>query len=135
MCVNAGDTEHRKHQGEKRGMQRGETAVASNGRTSTSSWCRWGREWTHTRGPRLRDGGHQGEKNVSVRGGPSARASRQERSALLAQQAGAVNEVAKSVSGLLERRDGGVGQGCVVPVKADLSVKRKGGRRELFEAG
>ncbi|CAN0261213.1 unnamed protein product [Ectocarpus sp. 6 AP-2014] len=71
-------------------------------------------------------GGHQGEKNVSVRGGPSARASRQERSALLAQQAGAVNEVATSVSGFLERMDGGVGQGCVVPVKADLSVEGKG---------
>ncbi|CAN0566038.1 unnamed protein product [Ectocarpus sp. 12 AP-2014] len=47
----------------------------------------------------------------------------------------AVDEVATSVSGFLERRDGGVGHGCVVPMKADLSVEGKGGRRELFEAG
>ncbi|CAM9734088.1 unnamed protein product [Ectocarpus sp. 12 AP-2014] len=87
MCVKARDTEHRKHQGEKQEMQRGETAVASiraNWRTSTSSWCRWGREWTHTRGLRLRD---SGDTRVSVRGGPSARASRQQRGAFLTQQA------------------------------------------------
>ncbi|CAM9451642.1 unnamed protein product [Scytosiphon promiscuus] len=47
--------------------------------------------------------------------------------------AAAADEVAASVSGFRERRDGGVGQARVLAVEADLSVK--GWEGELFEAG
>ncbi|CBN75792.1 conserved unknown protein [Ectocarpus siliculosus] len=48
-------------------------------------------------------------------------------------QAAAADEVAAALAGFRERRDGGVGQGRVVPVEADLSVE--GWQGELFEAG
>lgn len=51
----------------------------------------------------------------------------------LLMDAAAADEVAASVSGFRERRDGGVGQGRVIPVEADLSVE--GWQGELFEAG
>ncbi|CAM9487222.1 unnamed protein product, partial [Ectocarpus sp. 6 AP-2014] len=54
------------------------------------------------------------------------------KSALLT-QAAAADEVAAAVAGFRERRDGGVGQGRVFPVQADLSVE--GWQGELFEAG
>ncbi|CAN0131925.1 unnamed protein product [Ectocarpus sp. 12 AP-2014] len=54
------------------------------------------------------------------------------KSALLT-QAAAADEVAAAVAGFRERRDGGVGQGRVFPVEADLSVE--GWQGELFEAG
>ncbi|CAB1111767.1 unnamed protein product [Ectocarpus sp. CCAP 1310/34] len=54
------------------------------------------------------------------------------KSALLT-QAAAADKVAAAVAGFRERRDGGVGQGRVVPVEADLSVE--GWQGELFEAG
>lgn len=54
------------------------------------------------------------------------------KSALLT-AATAADEVAASVAGFRERRDGGVGQARVVSVEADLSVE--GWEGELFEAG
>eukprot|EP00752_Nemacystus_decipiens_P008595 g7674.t1 len=54
------------------------------------------------------------------------------KSALL-MAATAADEVAASVAGFRERRDGGVGQARVVSVEADLSVE--GWEGELFEAG
>ncbi|CAM9982501.1 unnamed protein product [Pylaiella littoralis] len=48
-------------------------------------------------------------------------------------EAAAADEVAASVSGFRERRDGGVGQARVIPVEADLSAE--GWQGELFEAG
>ncbi|CAN0432315.1 unnamed protein product, partial [Ectocarpus sp. 12 AP-2014] len=48
-------------------------------------------------------------------------------------QAAAADEVAAAVAGFRETTDGGVGQGRVVPVEADLSVE--GWQGELFEAG
>lgn len=48
-------------------------------------------------------------------------------------EATAADEVAASVAGFRERRDGGVGQAQVVPVEADLGVE--GWEGELFEAG
>ncbi|CBJ26484.1 conserved unknown protein [Ectocarpus siliculosus] len=54
------------------------------------------------------------------------------KSALLT-QAAAADEVAAALAGFRERRDGGVGQGRVVPVQAALSVE--GWQGELFEAG
>lgn len=53
--------------------------------------------------------------------------------AALLTAATAADEVAASVAGFRERRDGGVGQARVLPVEADLSVK--GWEGELFAAG
>ena len=55
------------------------------------------------------------------------------KSTLITQAAAAADEVAAAVAGFRHRRDGGVGQGRVVPVEADLSVE--GWQGELFEAG
>ncbi|CAM9477475.1 unnamed protein product [Ectocarpus fasciculatus] len=60
------------------------------------------------------------QQREGVRGGPSAWL--RVKTALLT-QAVAVDEVAAAVAGFRERRDGGVGQGRVVPTETDLSVE------------